>query len=108
MSLSLLQLPVKSDIGHYELKTELDKVKYTFSFRFNTRADRWIMDIKTDGGEILVAGIPLLAGVDFLSGFRADTRLPQGVLFLLNTVDENASPGRDDLGNNALLIYQGI
>ncbi len=104
--MALIQLPVNSDQANYEFKTTIDGTKYTFAFRFNTRADRWIMDIKTGSGDVLVTGIPLLAGVDFLARFNKDIRFPQGNLFLLNLIDENANPGRDDLGSNVLLVYQ--
>ncbi len=104
--MALLQLPVSSGSGKYEFKTTLDSVKYTLAFRYNTRAGRWIMDIKTGGGVIIVAGIPLLAGCDFLAQFQAYDDLPHGNLFLLNLVDENESPDRDNLGTDVLLMYQ--
>ena len=104
--MALVQLPVSSDRANYEFKTTLDGEKYTLSFRFNNRAGRWIMDIKTATGTVIVAGIPLLAGVDFLAQFQTKTDLPQGSLFLVNLTDENTSPGRDDLGVNTLLMYR--
>ncbi len=104
--MALVQLPVSSDRANYELKVKLDGVKYTFAFRFNNRAGRWMMDIKTADGMVIVAGIIMLAGVDFLAQFMARVDLPPGNLFLLNLADENATPGRDDLGANVLLLYQ--
>lgn len=104
--MALLQLPVSSGSANYEFKTELDGVKYTLRFRFNTRAGRWIMDIKTSQGGMLLAGIALLTGVDLLAQYRAYDGAPQGNMFLLNLQDENLSPGRDDLGNGVLLMYQ--
>lgn len=105
-NMALLQLPVSPDKANYEFKTTIEGTKYTLAFRFNTRAGRWIMDIKTGGGEVIVAGVPLLAGVDFLAQFTARENLPQGNLFLLNLVDENESPDRDNLGTDVLLMYQ--
>jgi len=104
--MAMVQLPVTSDRANYEFKTTLDGEKYSFAFRFNNRAGRWIMDIKTAMGAVIVAGIPLLAGVDFLAQFPAAEGLPPGSIFLLNLSDENESPGRDDLGANVLLMYQ--
>jgi len=104
--MAFVQLPVSSDRANYEFKTTLDGVKYTLVFRFNNRAGHWIMDIKTASGAVIVTGILLLVGVDFLAQFQARQDLPHGNLFLLNLVDENVSPGRDDLGANVLLMYQ--
>ena len=104
--MAILQLPVSSDRASYEFKITIENVKYTFAFRFNSRADRWIMDIKTGGGVMLVAGLPLLIGVDLLAQFKDAKEIPQGNLFLVNLFDQNESPGRDDLGNNVLLMYQ--
>lgn len=103
--MSLLQLPVNSDSGNYEFKTMLEGIKYIFAFRYNTRMGRWIMDIKSSADISLVAGIPLLIGVDYLSTFQ-DSRLPPGQLFLLNVEDENTECGRDDLGENVFLMYE--
>jgi hypothetical protein len=104
--MAIVQLPVTSDRANYEFKTTLDGEKYTFAFRFNNRAGRWFMAIKTAAGAVIVAGIPLLTGVDFLAQFPTKTDFPQGRLFLVNLTDENASPGRDDLGVNTLLMYE--
>ncbi|MEW5804663.1 MAG: hypothetical protein AB1847_21445 [bacterium] len=104
--MSLRQLPVRADTANYEFKIELDGTRYILAFRFNTRAGRWIMDVKTGQGVMLVAGIALLAGVDLLAQFRAYDGVPQGNLFLLNIEDENISPGRNDLGANVLLLYR--
>ena len=104
--MALVQLPVSSDRANYEFKCTLDGVRYSFAFRWNERAGQWIIDIKTASGVVIVAGIPLVSGVDFLAQFKTRAGIPQGNLFLLNLVDENISPGRDDLGVNVLLMYQ--
>ncbi len=103
--MALLQIPVNSDSGNYEFKTTLEGIKYIFAFRYNTRMGRWIMNIKSSADISLVAGIPLLLGVDYLSTFQ-DSRLPPGQLFLINLEDENVECGRNDLGVNALLMYE--
>ena len=102
--MAILQLPVTSDSANYEFKTTLDDVVYSFSFRFNTRMGRWIMDVKTEDGINLVLGLPLLIGVKLLNQF-ADIRLPQGDLFMINLEDEFVDCGRNDLGENCLLLY---
>ena len=103
--MSLKQLPVRSDLPNYEFKTQLDGVKYIFAFRYNARAGRWIMDIKSSSDAMLLAGIPLVAGVDLLARFqRAD--IPGGNLFLVNLESEYSECGRYDLGENVLLMYQ--
>ena len=103
--MSVVQLPVHADYSHYEFKTVLDGIKYGFVLRWNTRAGYWILDIKSSDETVLLSGIPLLIGVDLLAICQyAD--IPQGKLFLVNLESEYTECGRDDLGENVLLMYQ--
>jgi len=103
--MAILQLPVHSDIGNYEFKTDLEGTRFTFALRYNTRAARWIMDVKQSDGTILLAGLPLVLGTDLIGRFQ-DVNLPQGNLFLINLGSQYTECGRDDLGENCLLMYQ--
>ena len=102
--MAIIQLPVNSDNSNYSFKVDLDDSTYMFRFRFNTRLDKWLMDIATEDEINLLVGIPLLPGT-LLSSRFTDSRLPQGRLFIFNTVDENRECGRNDLGNDCLLLY---
>jgi len=102
--MAIKQLPVSSDSANYQFKTDLDGTTYIFKFRFNTRSDKWMMDISTEDGIKLLSGIPLLVEARLINRF-VDVRLPQGTLFLINTKDEYVECGRYDLGNDCLLLY---
>jgi len=99
------QLPVNSDIANYEFKTDLEGTRYIFTFRFNTRANRWIVDILQDDKTMILSGIPLVLGTDLIGRFQ-NADLPPGNLFLVNLENEYAECGRNDLGNDVLLMYQ--
>ena len=102
--MALLKLPLRSDIPAYDFRIDLEGETYTFEFRFNERMGRWIMDLKTENNDPLIMGIPVLIGTDFLERFEVDG-LPPGNLFAVNLESEFVDAGRDDLGNNVVIIY---
>lgn len=103
--MAIKQIAVVSSIPNYEFKTDLDGVTYTLSFRYNSRMDRWIMDIKTEDDDPIIMGIPILLGVSLIKRF-ADSRLPAGDIFAISVGTTTAEAGKEDLGENVLLLYQ--
>ena len=103
--MSFIVIPTRSDIPNYEQRITLNGTQYVLSFRYNTRTDRWILDIKTSADEYIIMGIPILLGTGLIDRF-VDDRLPPGYLFAINLEDEFAEGGAEDLGQNLLLIYE--
>ena len=102
--MALIQLPLRSDVPAFTFQTDLDGTTFTFKFRYNSRMDRWAFDIQTANEDPIISGIPVLTGTSLLKRFE-DDRLPEGELFVLNKEDETASPGRNDLQENAFILY---
>ncbi len=98
------KVPVDSILSNKQFRTELDTVFYLLDFRFNSRATIWMMNISDQNNNIIVAGVPLLLGVDLLAQYQ-DSRLPPGPLFVINLKDDYVEADRDSLGEDVLLLY---
>jgi len=98
------EIPVRNDIPNYDIKVTLDAVVFTMDFTFNERSSRWVLTMKTNEGDIIVEGIPMLTGVALLNQFK-DSRLPPGTLFIVNFGGSDGPPVRDDFGENVKLLY---
>jgi len=103
--MAIIQIPVRSDLYQYEFSCELDGTVYIFDIHYNSRKDRWIFGIKTSDGTEIVMGIPILVNYDLLGRF-ADSNLPPGTLFAINTESEHENAGELDLGDKVLLLYE--
>lgn len=102
--MAILKLPVSSEFPKFKFNTELDTETFIFSFRFNERMDRWIMNI-SDATEIpLIMGIPVLLGVPFYEQFK-NPSLPKGRLFAINPESANTEAGSEDLGKSVFIFY---
>jgi hypothetical protein len=102
--MSIQKIPVDSILSNKEFRTELDGIFYLLAFRFNSRALVWMMNISDEDSNIIIAGIPLVLGVDLLGRFQ-DTKLPPGSLFVNNFSEANIEANRDNLGEDVLLLY---
>ncbi len=104
MANTIQKISVDSILTNKEFRTPLDGIFFLLSFRFNSRAAVWIMNISDENSVTIVSGIPLLLGVDLLGRFQ-DSRLPAGSLFLNNFSESNVEAAKDNLGTDVLLLY---
>lgn len=100
----IVRVPIDSVLTNKQIRTELDRKFYLLDFRYNTRADIWMMNIYDENSAIIITGIALLLGVDLLSIYQ-DERLPPGPLFLINLRDANIEANRDNFGTDISLLY---
>jgi hypothetical protein len=103
--MAIKEIAVISSLPNYEFKTDLDSVTYILALRYNSRMDRWIMDIKTEDDDPIIMGRPILLGVSLLAQY-VDPRLPDGDIFAINLGTTIQEAGKEDLGSNVLLLYQ--
>ena len=99
-----LTMPVNSDNSHYDFFIDLEDITYNFEFKYNTRMDRWIMNISDSDLNPIIQGMALVLGLEYLSLYTTD-RKPPGQLILFNFENEFVECGRNDLGNSCKLIY---
>ena len=87
--------------------TDLGGRDYLLTFRWNQRAGRWVLDVATEGGDVIAAGRVLVPSMPVLRGVR-DARAPEGMLVLLDTQAEREGiddPTFTSLGARHLLVY---
>lgn len=103
---TLLQLPVVADDSHFRLSVELDGRRWGFEFRWNHRAEQWVMAVLDGDGNRVVSGIRVVLFFDLLDRFRAYATLPPGRLIAMDTSGQNLDPGLADLGRRVVLVYR--
>lgn len=98
------QLPIKSDSPAFKRSYRLDGIVIQLAFQWSDRRQLWTVDVLTDESQPILAGRVLVAGRALFLRAR-DPALPPGELILIDTHDEGATPGRNDLGDRHQLIY---
>ena len=97
-------MPVRSDLPAYKFQLDLEQILYTFTFRYNERMDRWIMDIADENEDDLLLGTVVLTEWPLIQRFK-DDRLPPGEFMAIDESGEFKYPGREELGNDVKLFY---
>ena len=100
-----ISLPTRQNLPIYSYTIDLDGTTYTLRYRYNSRMEKWFLDFRTETGESIVEGIPIVADWPIFDRFQ-DDRLPPGILFAFDTSGQAEDPGRYDLGNRVQMIYQ--
>jgi len=103
--MAVIQLKIRSDFDNYRYRVDLDNTTYVFSFKWNTRSERWQITIYASDGETVLISVPLTANADLLTRFR-DKNLPKGRLFCIDTTGQWLEPTNESLGETHLLIYE--
>lgn len=65
--MALLEIPLPNDgTPHFELKTKLDGVEYSFRFRYGERRGGWVFDLYTADEVRIISGQLVTIGRDLL------------------------------------------
>ena len=104
VNMATLQLPVRSDIPAYQFSIDLESVNYNFNFRYNTRLNRWFMNILDTEENVLLSGVKVLINFDLTYKYRYKD-IPPGSFFCIDETGANQNPEREDLGNTHKLLY---
>lgn len=100
----IFQSPVP---GPYTASTVvLDGLSYTFEFRWSFRYERFTLNIYDVQGELIAAGIKLVAGDNLLTPF-SNVGLPPGKLRVVQQPTQDP-PSLETLGVSAWLVYYGV
>lgn len=102
---TLYTVPLRTDLPWYYFKITLSGVIYTLRFRYNTRSQRWIMDLADSQDNDIVCSIPILIGVNLLENFASFTGIPNGLFFVLDQTGKNTQPTRLSFGTTHTLYY---
>lgn len=103
--MSVQVIPTDTD-PFYTQETSLDGVRYSLEFRYSQREKVWYLSIGLPDGTELASGIKVVCNFSLLK-YRADVRLPPGLLVAVSSTPDDSPPGLDELGEDARvsLIY---
>lgn len=101
---AFLQVPARNDVPWYRFTVTLTGVVYTLTFRYNTRMDRWALDVADASNNALLVGVPLLIERDLIGRFVI-SGLPPGTLFAADFTNQDTQPTRFSFGTDHGLIY---
>jgi hypothetical protein len=105
--MALLTIPTFSDSTNYVFTTELDAITYFMAFRWNDRYNCWILSFEDVAGNTLVTSIAVLPGIDLLQQVIAYP-VPQGLLYVIDMLDETLPPTQFNFGTETLLQYNEV
>lgn len=97
-------IPCRTDSPRYSIRVELDGVRFELHFEWNDRAAAWFLDIYDADAVRLVSGVRIVVAWPMLEIY-ADSRLPAGLLFAVDTSKTDRDPLREDLGARVQLQY---
>jgi hypothetical protein len=97
-------MPLNQPYPWYTFGLVLSQVNYTFEVYYNTRADRWRMNIMDVTGNPVLMGIALLIERDLTTGYR-HLSIPPGYFFVMDGTKGNSQPGLSGFALNHVLYY---
>lgn len=103
--MAVLELPVRSDFPAYSFELDLDNQVNTYRFKYNERSDRWTMEILDLDGNVVVGGVPILTSIPAWDQYVREEQ-PPGRFLPFDETLEGKNAGRNDLGNDILLLYE--
>ena len=99
-----VEIPLRSDLPHFEVQVPLEGRTYTFELRWSVREERWYLDVLTEERDPIYTGIAVV--LNFRLGARCvDERWFPGALFAVDTSGAQVDPGLNDLGERVILAY---
>ena len=100
-----VQMPVRNDQPAYGFQIELEGGIYFLDFRFNTRQNRWLMDILSQTQEPILMGLPVLTGIPISAGYTDDQK-PPGYFLAVDQTGQERNADRETFGVDVLLLYE--
>lgn len=88
---SILALPLNQSLPWYSFTIILDQASYILELAYNTRADRWRLNIRDATEQPLLMGIPLLIRRD-LTGPYHYLAIPPGGFCVLDDTGDRSEP----------------
>jgi len=104
--MAIKQLPLNTESYNFEFRIPLDGKTFTLAFRYNQRAERWMMDVRDNLNTPIKTGLAILGGAELIERFVADKNLPDGSLFFLNIEDIKSDISFEGFGENGLVMYE--
>jgi hypothetical protein len=97
-------IPVSGEFPAFNFQILLDGNRFKFEFRWVERKQTWIMNLYDEAGTALVAGVPILAGIDLL-GRSGGPTFPEGSIISMDLTGQSRKPDRETFGKDVVLLY---
>jgi hypothetical protein len=105
MALRTISIRASSSSPTIRHRANLDGTDYLFELQWNGAEGRWYLHLFTANGDPIALGLKLVAGAR-LGHRSADSRMPPGVLGVIDSSGEGRDPGIDDFANGRVaLVY---
>jgi len=103
--MAIVEIPISNTDPAFSFTAVLDGETFNFEFRWNTRREIWVFDLKDSLGVNIQTGNPFLTGFIFLRQ-NVSPSAPKGDLIAINTSkDFFADADRFSIGNIVKLMY---
>jgi hypothetical protein len=102
------QGPPRATRPEFSFRTRLEAELYQLRFAYNSRMQRWFMDVQAPDGTDIVRGIRVATGHNLIRPFQADPRLPRGQLFVVDDSGADRDPDRFGWRGDFRLVYRPI
>lgn len=102
--MAIFQLPLAQDVPWFDFVITLSNVRYGMEARYNTRSERWHLDINDALQNPLVTGVPMLTGRS-LCGQYTGSGLPPGDLVVIDTTNKGQPATLRSFLSTHVLLY---
>lgn len=99
-----LGINVPNDLPSFTQRLVLDGSEYQFDWDWNERESRWYVEISDAEGSPIVRRLKVVTNWPLLRG-EADSRIPPGLLMVIDTSGAAADPLYGEWGTRWLLTY---
>lgn len=101
--MAVVTLPNDTDLARYRFRVALSGTVFGFRFYFNRRADRWFFDIEDATGNLLRAGLKLVADFPLFYGWTQQGR-PLGEILAIDPASSDDAL-LEELGTRVFVAY---
>ena len=103
--MTFFTVPLGNALPWYKFKITLSGVIFTLSFRYNTRSNRWVMDILDPTGNQILCGLPLLIQRN-VDGQYPTLAIPEGVFFVTDDTGQGTQATQYSFGTDHTFWYE--
>lgn len=97
-------IPTSTSNPHYLQSVQLSGVTYQLEIRYNTRMQRWVLNLADSVGGPIVSGVVMLTQRNLLGQYTT-LSVPPGVLFCYNATNSALQPSLSSFLVDTSFLY---
>jgi hypothetical protein len=101
---TFLTIPAVNNLPWVKFRISLSGTIYTLHLRYNSRSQRWLIDINDSQDNQIISGLPILINRN-VSGQYTTLSLPAGVIFATDDTNQDVQPTLLSFGLDHTLWY---